>query len=285
MGVLQRKLWNILNLFSKHNIFPTVLFTQKRGDAKSFAAACPKEYETVICAGGDGTLNEVISGLMENPYIHSLGYLPVGTTNDLANSLGLSKNVEKAALDIINGNAVPIDIGTFNGRYFNYIASFGAFTEASYNAPQEAKNLFGHGAYILEGIMSLGNIRPYNLTFSFDDKIITGDFIFGGICNTTSLGGVLKLNKQLVALNDGKLEVLLIKAPQRISQLQRIIDDLIKQNFNSDLVSLFHTAEVKITTEENIDWTLDGEHMYGKPVSEIKVIPGAVNLILPKLTE
>lgn len=279
---LRQKLWQILNLFCAAEMEPTVLFTQKRGDARKFAAECPVEIETVVCAGGDGTLNEVISGLMENPSPHTLGYIPVGTTNDLANSLGLSKDVIQSAKDIIRGDTAVIDIGSFSGRYFNYIASFGAFTEASYNATQEAKNLLGHAAYLLEGIMSIGNIRPYHVTFAFDDQEITGDFIFAAIANTTSLGGVLKLSDRLVSFNDGKFEVLLIRAPASLTQLQKIIGDLLSQHFSDDCVSLYHTAKLQVITEEEIDWTLDGEHQPGSPVTEIENIPGAIRLIFPK---
>lgn len=279
---LRPKLWQILNLFCSAGMEPTVLFTQKRGDARVFAAACPADTETVVCAGGDGTLNEVISGLMGNPSPHTLGYLPVGTTNDLANSLGLSKGAVKAAEDIIEGHTCLLDIGSFSGRYFNYIASFGAFTEASYNATQEAKNLLGHAAYLLEGIMSLGNIRPYHVTFAFDGQCITSDFIFAAVANTTSLGGVLKLSDQLVAFNDGKFEVLLIRAPDSLARLQKIIGDLLSQHFSDDDVSLYHTSRLRITTDEEIDWTLDGEHQVGSPVVEIENIPNAVRLIVPR---
>ena len=142
-GVLKQKLWKILEVFSKSGLTTNIIFTGKCGDATEFAKNCPDDIETVVCAGGDGTLNEVISGLMENPTTHKLGYIPVGTTNDLASSLGISKNPIEAAKAIVEGHTEKIDIGSFSGRYFNYVASFGAFTEASYNTPQEAKNILG----------------------------------------------------------------------------------------------------------------------------------------------
>lgn len=280
-GTLRPKLWQILDMFSANGIVTSVLFTQKRGDAREFAKNCPDNIDTVVCAGGDGTLNEVISGLMENPVKHNLGYIPVGTTNDLANSLGLSKGILKAAKDIIDGRKESIDIGSFSGRYFNYVASFGAFTEASYNASQEAKNLLGHFAYILEGIMSLGNIRPYHVKFTFDEMVIEGDFIFAAISNTTSLGGVLKLKDTLVALNDGEFEVLLIRKPENIQQLQKIVSELLTQSFTNDLASLYHTSKLKVETEEDFDWTLDGECQKGCPTVEIENIPTAIDLIVP----
>lgn len=279
---LKQKLWQVLEMFSASGIITTVRFTGKQGDAHEFAKNCPKDIGTVVCAGGDGTLNEVISGLMENPHHHVLGYIPVGTTNDLANSLGLSKSVINATKDIIAGATRIIDIGSFDGRYFNYIASFGAFTEASYNAPQEAKNILGHLAYLLEGIMSIGNIRPYHATFIFDEQEITDDFLFAAVSNTTSLGGILKLKERLVALNDGKLEVLLVRAPKSIQQLQKTIGELLNQQFSDNEVCLYHTSKVTVQSDGNFDWTLDGEHQTGKKVIEILNVPSAVELIVPK---
>lgn len=279
---LKQKLWQVLEMFSKAGLQVTVRFTEKSGDAKEFAKQCQRDISTVICAGGDGTLNEVISGLMENNYHHTLGYIPVGTTNDLATSLGISKGIINAAKDIIEGNTKTIDIGSFNGRYFCYVASFGAFTEASYNATQEAKNVLGHLAYLLEGIMSIGNIRPYRATFKFDDKQITDDFIFAAVSNTTSLGGVLKLKERLVTLNDGKLELLLVRAPKTIPQLQKTIGDLLNQQFTDNEVCLYHTSKVEVISDGEFDWTLDGELQKGAEKAEILNIPNAIELIVPK---
>lgn len=281
-GVLKQKLWKILNIYSSKGIITNVLFTGKRGDATEFAKNCPDEIETVICAGGDGTLNEVISGLMQNPHPHKLGYIPVGTTNDLAKSLGISKDPVRAAEDIIDGNSEKIDIGSFSGRHFNYVASFGAFTDASYNTPQSAKNLLGHFAYVLQGIKSVAHIRPYKVKFTFDDTVLEGDFIFAAISNTTSIGGVLKLKDTLVALNDGKFELLVVKKPKNLIELKKILGEVMSQKFSGDLVSLFHTSEVKVECEEPFDWTLDGECHHGSVFEEIENINNAINLILPK---
>lgn len=280
-GSLKTSIWRILNTFSAAGITANVVFTQKRGDAAELTKNCPEDIETIVCAGGDGTLNEVISGLMEIPTPHKLGYIPVGTTNDLAASLGISKNPIKAAKDIIEGHTEKIDIGSFSGRYFNYVASFGAFTEASYNTPQEAKNVLGHFAYILEGVMSLANIRPYKVKFTFNDTVLEDEFIFGAISNTTSMGGVLKYKETLVALNDGKFELLLIKTPANVIQLQKIIGELMTQNFSGDMVKLFHTSKITVETEEPFDWTLDGECHHGSNFDEIQNIQKAINLIVP----
>lgn len=284
-GVLHYKLWRILKLFSDSNIATQVLFTKKRGDALEYAKNCPDTIKTVVCAGGDGTLNEVISGLMENPYPHFLGYIPAGTTNDLATSLGISKDAVSAAKGIITGTPKKIDIGLFSNRYFNYIASFGAFTESSYNAPQEAKNILGHFAYILEGIMSIANIRPQKAKFTFDGNVVEGDFIFAAISNTTSMGGVLKLKDALVGLNDGLFEVILVRSPKNLNQLQKIISEILSQKFSGDLVQLHHASEITVESEEDIDWTLDGECHHGGTFEHIQNIKGGMSFILPHNTK
>ncbi len=278
---LKTKLWQVLEKFSAAGLIVQVRFTTKKGDAALFAKECPKEISTVVCAGGDGTLNEVICGLMDNPYHHTLGYLPVGTTNDLATSLGLSKDVLRATQHIIAGNTRLIDIGRISGRYFSYVASFGAFTEASYNTPQDAKNILGHLAYLLEGVMSVANIRPYRARFLLDEKEICGEFILASISNTTSLGGVLRLNDRLVSLNDGKLEVLLIRAPSSLSQLNAIIGELLSQQFSGKDVLLLQAKQITVFTEEDLDWTLDGECFSAEKRVEIENIPDAIELIVP----
>ena len=280
-GVLRSKMWQVLEMLSAAGYQTTVSFTQKRGDATSLAALPCNDYDFLICAGGDGTLNEVISGVMKNPLKPAIGYIPVGSTNDFATSLGLSKTVPNAVKDIICGKKFSIDIGDFNGRYFSYIASFGAFTEASYNAPQEVKNVIGHAAYILEGIKSLGNIRPYRMKFTFNDKIIEDDFIFGAVSNTTSVGGILKLDENMVKLNDGEFEVLLIKNPANLNELQQIIGTLISKSFDNDNILFYHTKEITVQTKEKVDWTLDGEMQKGSNTVTINNIPGAISLILP----
>ena len=179
---LRQKIWQVAEMFCADDIIPTVYFTQSRGDAFKAAQTAGEEFSLIVCAGGDGTLNEVIGGLLKNPFEHSLGYIPTGTTNDLANSLRLPKDVISAVKNIINGNTVKIDVGSFNDRTFNYIASFGVFTEASYSTPQEVKNAIGHAAYIIEGLKSLSNIRSYRVKFAFDEgKTVDGKFIFAAV--------------------------------------------------------------------------------------------------------
>lgn len=283
---MRQKIGHVIERFCAKDIIPTVYFTQKKGDAKEMAKNVSAEFETVVCAGGDGTLNEVISGLLKNPVPHTLGYIPTGTTNDLANSLGIPKDVLAATDNVINGQRVKIDTGLFGEKTFTYIASFGAFTEASYSTPQEVKNAIGHIAYLFEGIKSLSSLRSYKVKFSFEEeKEIEEQVIFAAISNTTSMGGVLKLDDSLVALNDGLLEVLIIKEPESLNDFQKIVSELLTGKFSGELISLYHTKKVTVSTKESIDWTLDGEHEKGAEEIVIKNLKQSVNFIVPMTEE
>ncbi len=280
---LKQKIWQVVDMFCAAGLVPTLHFTQKKGDAEQVAKTCGPEYKLVVCAGGDGTLNEVTNGLLKNPVRHTLGYIPVGTTNDLATSLGIPKGVLAATKNIIDGNVLKVDVGKFLDRNFNYIASFGAFTEASYLAPQEVKNAIGHAAYLIEGIKSISNIRATKATFTFaEGETVEGNFIFAAVSNTTSAGGVLKLDPKLVSLTDGLLEVLLIKEPENLNEFQQIISELLTQKFTGELVQLHHTERVTVKTESPVDWTLDGEHQQGSETVVIENLHEAIDLIVPK---
>ena len=207
-------LFDAVAALSRAGYLVRVFVTEAGGDASRVAADWGPDYDVVVCAGGDGTLNETISGLMTLPQRPLLGYLPNGSTNDFAASLHLSSDPRLAALDIAGGSPHPLDIGRHNDRYFAYVASFGAFTRSSYSASQAAKNALGHFAYILEGLSDLDSLRPYRCAIEADGERFEGEFIFGAVCNSTSLGGLVKLDASRVAMDDGAFELLLLRMPK-----------------------------------------------------------------------
>lgn len=269
----------------------TVVPTMYRGHATQMAATAAQEgFDTVICCGGDGTLNETISGLMtiadeERPV---LGYIPAGSTNDLAASIGLSSSLRGAARTAVGSSVTPLDIGLFRpvggeahpSRYFSYIASFGAFTAASYSTSQTAKNLFGHVAYLLEGVKDLANLIPRRATFELADGTQReGEYVFGAVTNTTSAGGVFKLPADRVSMSDGLFELFLVHHPKNASDLNKIATALLSQDFdNCPLIELLHTTSVKVTLEENLSWSLDGEEAIGGTTIEVSCLPGAITM-------
>ena len=272
----------------------TVAPTMHRGHATQLAAAAAEEgYDTVICCGGDGTFNETVAGLMtiERKSRPILGYIPAGSTNDFASSMGLSGTLREAARVAVGSHQSRIDVGHFRpqglkhppSRHFTYIASFGAFTAASYSTSQTAKNLFGHLAYLVAGIKDLGNLQGHHAAFDLRDGThLEGDYIFGAIANTTSAGGVLKLPSDLVSLSDGLLELFLIHMPKTALDLQKIATALLAQDFEGcPLIELHHIKSVKILLDESLSWSLDGEEALGGRRIEIGCHGGAIRLKTP----
>ena len=270
----------ISNVFIGRGYDVTTRRTRWHRDAASIAHSQASKYDLVVCCGGDGTLNEVVSGLMTLPSPPPLGYIPMGTTNDFASSLGISRDFIRTARKIIDGTPRKIDIGEMNGRYFTYISSFGAFTESSYSTPQNAKNILGHMAYVLDGVAHLTNIKPYKMTIETVERTCCGEYLFGAISNSTSIAGLIKLDSSLVDLADGKFEIMLIKLPKTPVQMQKLINSLILKQFDSEFIEFFHSSHIKISTETPVSWTLDGE--YGDKTTFVEIInhPQALTIII-----
>ena len=253
---------DIIQVFSKAGYATTVYPTEHSGHAVELAKTYGSEYPILACIGGDGTLSEVITGLMAIPRENrpSIGYIPLGTANDVASSLKLAKNPKQAAEDIINGTPVEVDVGRFNDSYFAYIAAFGAFTQVSYATPQETKKALGHFAYILEGMASLTKITPYHAILKHDGGVIEGDFVFGSVTNSTSVAGIVKLKPDIVGLDDGLFEVIFVRNPKNVADLHGIVKNITDNNFNNENVVFLHSKKVSITFTENVAWTRDGEN-------------------------
>lgn len=263
-------LFGVLDTFCKAGYEVTVKITAGKGDGKTFAASSDK-YELVACLGGDGTLNEVISGVLSAKSSTPIGYIPTGTTNDFARSMKISFKTDTAAKNIVSGNSVPLDMGIVNGeRYFAYIASFGLFTASSYKTPQAAKNTFGRFAYILEGMSDLiGNFKTHKVKVEADGKVTEDTYIFGAITNSTSIGGVVNLKSDLVNVSDGLFEVILIKNPKNVDELGKIINGLATSNFESNVFDFIKASSLKLTFNEACSFSLDGEEY--SPGTELAV--------------
>lgn len=280
---MKNELLEVVSIFSSGGYEVTVYPTKERTDAtKKVETLSEDDYDIIVVCGGDGTLNEVITGLMNSSLNITLGYIPSGTLNEWSSGLNISKSIPTAAKDILNGEEISLDIGSFNGKYFSYTASFGAFTEASYSAPQDIKNVFGQAAYFFEGVKSLGNIKAIHLKFKCDDREIEDDFLFGAVSNSMSVGGIVKFDTTKVKLNDGSFEVVLIRKPDNILKLQPIIDGLLKQDLNREGIEFFHTKQVEVLGADGVSWTLDGEYAPGEDKIEIKNLHSAIRLIVPK---
>lgn len=282
MAKKKPRVFRIADWFRSKGYAVAVMTTSKKGDAEDFVRRYAEQNDAVICCGGDGTLNEVISGLMRFGSKKPVGYLPAGTTNDMAHTLRLPSNLKKAARVVISERPVPQDVGSFNEtQYFTYIASFGAFTQVSYGTPQWLKNIFGHFAYVLGGLRSVGEIRPCRVRVFRDGNGDgeEGDYIFGSVSNSSSIGGVLHLGSSQVSLNDGEFEVLLIRNPPNLIEFQKMLHDLRRRNFENSLIEFFHTSTIRLVFDQEADWTLDGEYAGKTQEVEIKNLHGAVSVI------
>ena len=273
-------LTDIVNIFTVNDYVSTVLTTTKRGDGRIYAKNYAKKMDLIVCIGGDGTFNEVVSGVIQSGVRVPIGYIPAGSTNDFANSLHLSKGIVKAAHDIVQGEPVSRDIGNINGRNFSYVASFGAFTKTSYATPQNVKNALGHLAYVLGGINSIASIRAEHMAFEVNGMKYEDDYIFGAISNSTSVGGILTLKPELVDMSDGEFELLLVKAPHDLVELGAIIHLLTTQNYEDEMITFINASEFNIHASKETSWTLDGEYQEG--MEEIKVVNmhHAIDLIM-----
>ena len=253
----------ILMLFTEAGYEINMSMTTGPGAATRLAAERGGQADLVVCCGGDGTLNETIAGLLMAQLNVPVGYIPSGTTNDFASSLKLSHNPIQAARDIIEGQPVPYDIGRFGNRYFCYVASFGAFTKSSYAIPQTLKNALGHTAYVLGGISELSQIRNEHVRMEIDGEVVEDDFLFGAICNSTSVGGILTLPPDRVDMGDGIFEVMLIRAPRHVNEITECLLAAQNQSYNCGMVTFRPAKTVKITTDPFMAWTLDGEKADG----------------------
>lgn len=257
---IRNKLADILDIFVKAEYETTVYPTQGKGDARRIMAERSRDYELVVCSGGDGTLDETVTGMIESGFQTPLGYIPAGSTNDFGGSLSLPKNMVRAAEIIVAGKTFLCDIGAFNDDVFVYVAAFGLFTEVSYETEQDVKNMLGHMAYVLEGMKRLSTIKSFPMRVSYEDNIIVEDFIFGMVTNSVSVGGLKNITGTDVKLDDGVFEVTLIKQPKNPIELNNIIVALVNHKVDPNVMHCFHTAQISFESVEPVAWTLDGEN-------------------------
>ncbi|MFR8104499.1 MAG: diacylglycerol/lipid kinase family protein [Clostridia bacterium] len=262
-----------------------ILYTRKKDDAMLYANQYGKDYSMVVSCGGDGTLNEVINGLMNLEKKPKLSFIPFGTTNDFAKTLKVPNTKFITPNKIKTYDEIFCDIGSFDQTYFNYIAAFGIFTEVSYATPQSLKNRMGRIAYFLEGIKELTSIKTYPLTIEVEGKTYTDEFIYGGISNSVSVAGFkgIGFNPKEVELDDGKFEMLFVKAPKNPIELHKVLSALITQKVSSEYIYYFKTDKITVHSEEKMPWTVDGEYAGKKKDVTIKNNKKAIQFVIPKV--
>ena len=279
-GKIKTHLLDIVDIFSSHNYEIIIRSTQASRDAYEKAKEYADSVDLIVCSGGDGTLDEVVTGIMEVDSSVPIGYIPAGSTNDFANSLFMPKNMIRVAEMIMAEELYHCDIGRFNQKTFAYVAAFGLFTDVSYETDQDLKNVLGHVAYVLEGVKRLFDIKSYHMKVSSEEVQVEDDFIVGMITNSRSVGGFKNLTGKNVDMNDGFFEVTLIVHPKNPLQLQEIMTALVMAEDNTDMIYSFKTRQLTIETDEEVPWTLDGEFGGNHSYVEIENRHKALNLYL-----
>ena len=274
---------DLLEIFAREGYETLVHPTMAQGEASQVAAAQAGKFDRLVCCGGDGTLNETVQGLLALPEDKRpvLGYIPTGTTNDFAQSLGFSRNPLEAAQTAATGVPFPCDIGRFGGRCFTYIAAFGAFTDVPYTTDQRAKNLFGRMAYLFEGMGKLGKLRSFDMEIETEHTVFQDSFLFGAVANSLSIAGYRSPFASQVAMDDGLFEVLLVRQPQNAAELNKLISDLLTPQLDQQQVRFFQTRRLKIHSTQPVSWTLDGEDGGSCTRGEICCLRKAITFIAP----
>ena len=279
-GQIRNQLSAIVETFSLAGYDVTVHPTSAGMDCANVVRERASQFDMVVCCGGDGTLDEAVSGLLDNGADCPLGYIPAGSTNDFGNSLGIPKQMDKAAAMIVNGLPFSCDIGQLNNDYFVYVAAFGFMTDVSYQTNQELKNVLGHTAYILEGIKRVGAWKTYHLNIESDEFTDEGDFIYGMISNSTSVGGIKGLPGKDVDLDDGLFEVMLVRSPQDLADWSDVISAIVLQNNNSKNVIRFKTRRLTVSSDEPVAWTRDGEDGGAHRCAQITNLPRSIRFMV-----
>lgn len=280
MRKANKVLTEILEIFNRADYLVHFYTTAASGDGERFVLEHAAGHDLVVCCGGDGTFNETVSGILKSGLDIPVGYIPAGSTNDFASSLRLASDPVQAARDIVAGEPERFDVGCFAGRYFSYVASFGAFTRASYATPQSVKNALGHTAYILSGIQELSQLKNEHVRLELNDgTVIEDDFLFGAISNSTSVGGILTIAPDKVDMRDGKFELLLVRAPRKLAEISECIQALQKQTYNCSMVTFLSTESIRVFASEDMSWTLDGEFESGHSEAQVNNVHHAIQIL------
>jgi YegS/Rv2252/BmrU family lipid kinase len=278
----KQNLLDVCKIFCDADYSVTVHITRHSTDAKSVVKERGKDFDVIVSFGGDGTFNEVVSGALAISYKGAIAFLPGGTTNDTAHTAGIPNNIVKAASVIVNEKGKPMDCGRFQkGRFFTYIASFGAFTDVAYSTDQKMKNFLGHAAYVTEALMKLMELRSYRMQVECDGILYEGDFLFGSVSNSLSIGGVMKLKKTQVDLSDGYHELLLVRSPKTAADIANLSVELFSGNFENKSVLLIRGKNIAFRSKDPIPWCVDGEFAGNHEKVEIQNLPQALLFIRP----
>lgn len=275
---IQKYLSDCIRALMDAGYLVTTMVTSARGEVAQYARVYGKFYDLVVCAGGDGTLNETVTGLVDGGRPVPVGYVPCGTTNDFCASRGLPRDIPGAIEHVASGTRRIYDIGCFEDQYFTNVALFGAFSWMAYTTDQERKNRLGYGAYVLDGMRDLSRLKPIHMKLTADGETLEDDYLLGAVSNAKSLGGFLDLSGQGVELADGLLELVLVKAPHSLTDLDQLVRCVVANDFSAPWLTLRHAREITVCNPPELQWSLDGEQSGFYESAHIRVLPRFLEL-------
>ncbi len=279
-GSIGNHIGDIVDIFTKGGYKVTIYPTQCQGDGEVIAAQWVNDFDRIVCAGGDGTLDEIVTGVKTASASVPIGYIPTGSTNDFARSVGLPRTIKRAAQVAVSDRLFLCDIGKFNSRYFVYVAAFGLFTDVTYETDQNLKNIFGYTAYLAEAVKRLPQVRSIPLRITYDETVIRDNFLVGLVTNSDSVGGMRAIPGPDVKLDDGVFEVMLVRSPDKLFDLNLIAPAILDRRIKSENVICFKCSNLKIESDEPISWTLDGEFGGMVDVAVIENVHDAVEFVV-----
>lgn len=282
---LKNSLVDVLEVFCNNDYDVRTYLTKSEDDAERVVAEEGVGYDVIVCAGGDGTLGNTVAGFMKSGLKVPLGYIPCGSTNDFARSMEIPMTAVEAAEMVVGAEPFSVDIGSLNDKYFVYVAAFGVFSDTSYATPQNMKNIFGHAAYVLQGIKSIANIPSYKMKITIDGEIQEGEFIFGMVSNSISVGGFKSITRKGVEFDDGLFEGVLIRTIKTPADLERVVRALLTGDISEKSMVSFRASNVLFEAEDPVAWTCDGEFGGEYKNTSIDIHRRAIDLLVVQESE
>ena len=282
---LKNSLVDVLEVFCNNDYDVRTYLTKSADDAERVVAEEGVGYDVIVCAGGDGTLGNTVAGFMKSGLKVPLGYIPCGSTNDFARSMEIPMTAVEAAEMVVKAEPFSVDIGSLNDKYFVYVAAFGVFSDTSYATPQNMKNILGHAAYVLQGIKSIANIPSYKMKITIDGEIQEGEFIFGMVSNSISVGGFKSITRKGVEFDDGLFEGVLIRTIKTPADLERVVRALLTGDISEKSMVSFRASNVLFEAEDPVAWTCDGEFGGEYKNTSIDIHRRAIDLLVVQESE
>ena len=280
-GAIKSKLAEIIYKFNAAGYEVLTHATQCIGDAEEVVKKYASEVDLIVCSGGDGTLDEGVSGVIKSGIDVPLAFLPSGSANDFAGSLGVPKNLLKAADIAITKEPAYFDVGKFNEFNFTYTAAFGLFTDIAYTTNQNLKNVLGYGAYVIEVGKRVFRIPVLKMRVELDDEVLEDGWFFGMITNSKQVGGVKYITGPEVSMDDGVFEMTLVRATRNPIEFTEVLNSIVT-GCKCRFVVRRKVSKVKFISEEPIKWTLDGEYKGAHTEVDVESLNNAIRLVVPE---